>query len=66
MNTRKNAKYLQIADAIRQNIQSGILPPDSKLAIEDTLMEQYQAGRNTVRHAEIGRASCRERVCQYV
>ncbi|MCI8625052.1 MAG: substrate-binding domain-containing protein [Lachnospiraceae bacterium] len=51
MNTRKNAKYLQIADAIRQNIQSGILPPDSKLAIEDTLMEQYQAGRNTVRHA---------------
>ncbi len=51
MNTNKNAKYLHIANTLRQDIQSGLLPPESKLDTEDILMEQYQAGRNTIRHA---------------
>ena len=51
MNTNKNAKYLHIANTLRQDIQSGLLPPESRLDTEDILMERYQAGRNTIRHA---------------
>lgn len=43
--------YREIADALRQQIESGALPPGSQLRTELELREHYQASRNTVRDA---------------
>jgi GntR family transcriptional regulator len=46
--------YLQIADDLRRQIESGTLKRGAKLSTESQLCERYDASRNTVREA-IGR-----------
>jgi GntR family transcriptional regulator len=46
--------YLQIADDLRRQIESGTLPRGGKLPTESELCEKYEVSRNTVRDA-IGR-----------
>ena len=43
--------YRQIADQLRQMIESGDLKSGTQVPTEDQLMEEYQASRNTVRGA---------------
>jgi GntR family transcriptional regulator len=43
--------YRQIARDLRQQIESGALPPGEKLPTEQQLSEKYQASRNTIRDA---------------
>lgn len=43
--------YRQIARDLRQQIESGALPPGEKLLTEQQLSEKYQASRNTIRDA---------------
>jgi GntR family transcriptional regulator len=43
--------YRQIARDLRQQIESGTLPPGEKLPTEQQLSERYQASRNTIRDA---------------
>jgi GntR family transcriptional regulator len=43
--------YLQIADDLRKQIDSGKLQPGARLPTEGDLSEKYQASRNTVRDA---------------
>jgi GntR family transcriptional regulator len=43
--------YQQIADDLREQIESGALPPGSQLRTELELREHYNASRNTVRDA---------------
>lgn len=43
--------YQQIAEAITGQIQAGELLPGQRLPSEHELSEQYQVGRNTIRHA---------------
>jgi GntR family transcriptional regulator len=44
-------KYQQIADELRERIESGEAPPGSKLPTERQLRQRYGASRNTVRDA---------------
>jgi len=46
-----NPMYRQIAEDLREQIESGALPPGSQLKTELELREQYDASRNTVRDA---------------
>jgi GntR family transcriptional regulator len=46
-----NPIYRQIAEDLREQIESGRLPPGSKLPTELELRERYDASRNTVRDA---------------
>jgi len=43
--------YQQVAEDILQKIQSGELHPGDRLPSEHTLSEQFDVGRNTIRHA---------------
>ena len=43
--------YRQIAEDLRQQIESGELPPGSQLRTELELREHYDASRNTIRDA---------------
>lgn len=43
--------YRQIARDLRQQIESGALPPGEKLPTEQQLSERYEASRNTIRDA---------------
>jgi DNA-binding GntR family transcriptional regulator len=43
--------YRQIARDLRQQIESGALPPGEKLPTEQQLSEKYEASRNTIRDA---------------
>jgi GntR family transcriptional regulator len=43
--------YWQIAQDLRQQIESGALPPGEKLPTEQQLSEKYVASRNTIRDA---------------
>jgi GntR family transcriptional regulator len=43
--------YQQIADDLRQQIESGKLAPGAQLPVELELREQYDASRNTIRDA---------------
>ena len=43
--------YQQIADDLRGQIESGLLPPGARLPTEIQLRERYNASRNTVRDA---------------
>jgi GntR family transcriptional regulator len=44
-------KYLQVADALREAIRSGALPPASPLPSETQLMDRYSVSRPTARAA---------------
>jgi len=44
-------RYLEIADELRQQIESGQRAPESKLPNEDKLQDEFRASRNTVRDA---------------
>jgi GntR family transcriptional regulator len=44
-------RYLEIADALRGQIDSGQLPPGAQLPTEAELREEYAASRNTIRDA---------------
>ncbi len=46
-----NPMYRQIAEALRQQIESGALPSGSQLPTELELRDRYNASRNTVRDA---------------
>lgn len=46
-----NPMYRQIAEDLREQIESGRFPPGSKLPTELELRERYDASRNTVRDA---------------
>jgi DNA-binding FadR family transcriptional regulator len=43
--------YEQVADAIRQKINSGELAPGDRLQSEKYLAEEYEVGRDTIRDA---------------
>jgi GntR family transcriptional regulator len=43
--------YRQIAEDLRQKVQSGVIGPGSQLPTELALREEYDASRNTVRDA---------------
>ncbi|GAA4203294.1 GntR family transcriptional regulator [Actinocatenispora rupis] len=43
--------YIQIADALAAQIESGSLAPGDKLPSESTLVQETGAARQTVRHA---------------
>lgn len=43
--------YRQIADDLREQINSGHLKPNAKLPTEAELSDKYEASRNTVREA---------------
>lgn len=43
--------YRQVADALRQDIESGTYPPGAQLPTEDELIAAFHASRNTVRAA---------------
>lgn len=43
--------YRQIADQLRRMIESGVLEAGTQIPVEDQLMRQYHASRNTVRGA---------------
>lgn len=45
------ALYKQIAETILRQIQEGKLQPGARLPSEHALSDQYQVGRNTIRHA---------------
>ena len=45
------ALYQQVVDSILEQIQNGELQPGARLPSENTLSEQHQVGRNTIRHA---------------
>ncbi len=44
-------KYYQLAEIVRQQIDSGILQPNDQLPTEDVLSQQHQVSRGTVREA---------------
>ncbi|MEG1620006.1 MAG: GntR family transcriptional regulator [Eubacterium sp.] len=44
-------KYLKISSAIKTKIQNGIYPPQEPLPPENTLTEEYQVSRITIRNA---------------
>src|SRR6266705_6344333 len=46
-----SAKYQQIADRLRDQIDSGALQPGERLPSEPDLVRQFDASRNTVRLA---------------
>jgi GntR family transcriptional regulator len=46
-----NPMYRQIAEDLRQRIESGGIPPGSQLPTELALRDEYDASRNTVRDA---------------
>lgn len=43
--------YLQLADILRARITSGELVPGARVPSEPSLVQQYELGRTTVRHA---------------
>lgn len=43
--------YLQLADVLREQIRSGVLPVNRPIPAEQRLMQMYDLGRDTVRHA---------------
>lgn len=43
--------YQQVAEAILEQIQAGELRPGERLPSEHALSDQYEVGRNTIRHA---------------
>ena len=43
--------YRQIAEDLRRQVESGELPPGSRLPTEIELREKYNASRNTIRDA---------------
>lgn len=43
--------YRQLADILQGQIESGKLPPDSRLPSETTLIQEYGVARGTVRQA---------------
>ena len=49
----KGAKplYQAVADSLREKIRSGELQPNDRIPSESELIQLYQVGRNTVRHA---------------
>jgi GntR family transcriptional regulator len=44
-------RYLQIAEDLRNKIESGEIPRGSQLPTEEKLREEYEASRNTIRDA---------------
>ena len=46
-----HARYQQIADRLRDQIEAGVYGPGERLPSEPDLVEEYQASRNTVRLA---------------
>jgi len=46
-----NPMYRQIAEDLREQIESGVLQPGQQLRTERALREGYCASRNTVRDA---------------
>ncbi|HEY4462402.1 MAG TPA: GntR family transcriptional regulator, partial [Streptosporangiaceae bacterium] len=42
-------KYRAIADELREQIESGQLPPGSQLPTEIELQDRFSASRNTIR-----------------
>ena len=58
--------YIQIAEQITALIDSGEFGPGRQLPSERDLAQELGVSRPTVREALIGRASCRERVCNDV
>ena len=48
---KKEAKYLQLAALLREEIQSGELAPGQKMSSENELTALYGFSRQTVRHA---------------
>lgn len=51
LSRRGVAMYLQIADRLRREIESGELAPGDRLASEPRLAESYSVSRNTIREA---------------
>ncbi|MCI0687524.1 MAG: GntR family transcriptional regulator, partial [Sporichthyaceae bacterium] len=47
----KPIKYQQVADALREQITAGILPPASPLPSESQIIDQYGVSRPTARAA---------------
>lgn len=43
--------YRQVADALRSDIQEGVLPPGGQLPTEAALMDRHRVSRNTIRLA---------------
>lgn len=43
--------YLQLAAVLREQIRSGQLPANRPIPAESRLMQMYELGRDTVRHA---------------
>ena len=68
--------YQQLVDQIVHKVQTGELFAGKKIPTVREMADQIGVARGTVKHAyeelerigiiKIGRASCRERVCQYV
>ena len=52
----------QDTEGMEKTVQSGY----AQVAIKSVLDRKRETDRKTDRKKEIGRASCRERVCQYV
>jgi GntR family transcriptional regulator len=46
-----NPMYRQVAEELRQKIESGLIAPGHRLPTELELREEYQASRNTIRDA---------------
>jgi GntR family transcriptional regulator len=49
--TADRAVYRQLADILREQIQSGALQPGQQLPSEGSLAQEYELGRNSVRQA---------------
>ena len=61
-------KYKHVYDYYRNAILDGYLKKEDTLPSIRKSCEIFQCSQTTIEHAyeQIGRASCRERVCQYV
>lgn len=46
-----NFKYIQLADQIRADISTSLLPPGQQISTEEQLAERFSVSRNTVRQA---------------
>src|SRR3546814_9981116 len=58
-------RYAAIKQSISNAVRDGSLKPGDRVPSEAELVEKFDVSRMTANRA-IGRASCRERVCQYV
>src|SRR3546814_11890967 len=54
------------ADELKRNLDSILASPDPKAAQMQSLLEKGRDLDSALASPQIGRASCRERVCQYV